>query len=665
MHNWSGVLTIDYPLKEFVAIYLMKFESLAISPMKLFITLSCHLPLLLLLFGVPLRANVSAGPLVGPFGFYRKIDPKWLPDDSRQWQRTAESVFLSDLSKVVPGSALTTGRRQLGKWKLLPFETVDLKGIALSTYMNTGAPEVRIPLHRTGWYAVYIGLSTTSGGITKATRNGVRVKLSRDRNFRRMANNLELISPRRDVVQEQFLDVSHLEASDEVVIAPMHNQPSTIAYVRLVPLTNDEQIAWHRDLAETQYNTSIYTADGGSWIWPYDPRSVADLQDHFRGMPATDVGKWWFQIGADQVYYRSKVGTLRFEGVEDYHKPLRKDHAESLRLLLAKGINPLQVAREAAREQGSEFHVIMRPAAWAASYPFEELFASRFYNEHPEWRCVDYEGKRVMYMSYAVPEVRRHVVAMFKEAVKMVDPDGVGFIFTRGMPMMLWEPAFCESFREVYGLDPRQLPENDARVYDVRARIMNQLLREIRAMLDEVGAQRGGRRYKLSLSPYSNEAGNRRFGFDVATWIREGLVDDIVIAVNSGVVRGPDGGIAPPDLEYYKRLVQGTSVKIYPMVVAVTCTDSKRHAATVLDYLRRGADGISVWDPVMEAGSAGSSIDTGVTSYRGNTMDLLSYMGHRKLFEYWNEHGFPEIRSFPMQRLGDNTYSKWYPNSGY
>lgn len=42
----------------------------------------------------------------------------------------------------------------------------------------------------------------------------------------------------------------------------------------------------------------------------------------------------------------------------------------------------------------------------------------------------------------------------------------------------------------------------------------------------------------------------------------------------------------------------------------------------LLCYLRRGADGIAVWDPVREANSAGSSLGAGATHYRGNTMGL-------------------------------------------
>lgn len=632
----------------------------ALSPK---IRLLCQIVLAGILMPLSLGAKDAS---LENFGFNRKIDPQWLPDDSRQWERADESVFITDLSQVQPSWGLHTGWRQRNSWKLLPYETEQLKGVAISTFMDTEPPVVRVDLGRTGWHAVYIGLSTTTGGIGRVTRNGVRVKLTGDKRYRRMGNNLELLEPRRDSIQEQFLDVSNLKEGDEVLIRAMNDYPSTICYVRLVPLNEEEWKGWNRDLSQTRFRSSVYTFDGGGWIWPHKPRTAEDLKEAFRGMETSDAEKWHFQIGADQVYYPSKVGTLRFEGTVDFHKPMRKDHADSLYYLLAHDVNPLQVARDAAREQGREFHIIMRPEAFAAGYPFEEIFASQFYADHPEWRCVDYEGKSIMYMSYAVPEVRQHVVAMFREAVEMVDPEGVGFIFSRGMPMILFEPAFCEQFMAIHHVDPRTLEEEDPRILAVRAQIMTTLLQEIRTMLDEVGAQRGGKFYEIAVSTFSHKKGNLRFGFDVESWVKKGLVNDIVIAVNSHYVRGPRGGIAKPDIEFYKNAVKGTDVGIYPMVVSVATGTKAEHVAKVVDYLRQGADGLSVWDPVVESMAASNRVPiNAATRYRGNIFDLMAYMGHRELMEYWHEHEFPDVQSFPLLRLGDNTYSKWYPNAAY
>src|SRR5688572_25766656 len=55
------------------------------------------------------------------FGFSRPIKPQFFPDDSRQWKGYHQSVMLTDLSRAEPASALHPGRREKGKWKVLPF----------------------------------------------------------------------------------------------------------------------------------------------------------------------------------------------------------------------------------------------------------------------------------------------------------------------------------------------------------------------------------------------------------------------------------------------------------------------------------------------------------------------------------------------------------------
>src|SRR5687767_489825 len=68
------------------------------------------------------------------YGFSRPIQPQYFPDDPRQWHGYEQSVLLTDLSQVQPASALNTGRREIRKWKVLPYEAKNFKGNALSIY---------------------------------------------------------------------------------------------------------------------------------------------------------------------------------------------------------------------------------------------------------------------------------------------------------------------------------------------------------------------------------------------------------------------------------------------------------------------------------------------------------------------------------------------------
>lgn len=325
---------------------------------------------------------------------------EYFKQDSRSFSQSASAIVHHDLSKAEPASALITGRRQKGRWKQIPFETAEWKGTALSIYGATNPPTVRLPLAERGWHAIYVGLATTSGGFNIGG-NGIRARLAGEPVFKRLANNLALLPKRRAVIQECFLTIAELKGQP-VEIAPLPGLPATVCYVRTVPLT-EEEVKVAR--APSAHRTSIATFDGHSWIWPFKPTSAEQLAEEFRGFEDSDVGKWWFQVtGSDLVCYPSLVGSYPGQGTEDFPTDAYAGYTRSLETLFKKGVNPLKVARDAAKAQGAEFHVMLRPGGWAGSMPYEETFNSRFYAEHPEWRCIDRDGTPTFYMSYAVPE---------------------------------------------------------------------------------------------------------------------------------------------------------------------------------------------------------------------------------------------------------------------
>lgn len=599
----------------------------------------------------------------GNFDFKRKINPAWFPDDPRQWSQYAQSLVITDLAQVKEQTGLTTGQREKGKWKVLPYEIGKVKGRALSAYYSTNPPPVKLQLGQRGWHAVYVGLSTVSGGITQAQASGIMARLDRESIFRRMKNNMRLTSIRGDVVQEIFLSVANLEPSDSLEIKPYPNLPATVMYIRLVPLGENERLAWEADGNDVARRSAVATFDGHSWIWPYQPRTASDLQGVFRGFERTDYSQWWFGItGADLVVYPSKVGTIAGATTKDFPTAAHEQYTQSLLHLIKNGVNPLLVAREAAREQGRDFHVFIRPQAWGASIPFEETFDSKFFQDHPEWRCVDREGRRTLHMSWAVPEVRQHVLAVFREAVEMSDPDGVGIFFNRGMPLMLWEKAFADQFREEYGLDIMKVDAEDRRIHALRGKIMTGFMGDLRAMLDEIGAAKEGRRYKISASTLAAERFNTRFGLDLKSWVKKGCIDQLSImaAFHTAV---PGQAYAPPDMAYYRRVVAGSNVKVFPYVVAWSTKlwsepNPKGLCRLVLQWYKEGADGICVWDPHPESGY-------GDNAHQGQPFDLLAYLNHRELLAYWAEHGVPLPANRLVTRLGENEYSPLYPNTGY
>lgn len=579
--------------------------------------------------------------------------PEMFPTDSRNWSRQSEAMLITDLSQVTPAEAVIKGTRKKGKWKTVPYATADFKGWALSAYGPTAPPLVRVPLSARGWHAVYLGISTVSNGFN-AQKNGLKAKLGSERVFRHTANNLALLANRRDVIQEQFLSVAYLDG-DSVEMIPLPGEPVTVCYIKLVPLTAEEAKQWPAQHApeNSRTRTAIGTFDGHSWIWPYQPKNAEDLLANFRGFEDSDIGKWWFQVvGADLVCYPSKVGTIPGEDTEDFNNGANASYTTALRRLFKMGINPLRVAREAARAQHAEFHVMLRLGGWQAAIPLEEEFHSKFYVAHPEWRCVDRDGTPTMYMSYAVPEVRRHLVDVLKETLDL-QPEGVGFLCNRGMPTMLWEPAFSDRFKKQYNTDAHDVPEDDPRIYALRGAFMTEFVTEIRAMLDETAKAQGRKeRYKISLGTFSKEEDNQKWGMDLPLWIQRGLVDDLGVAWFSHHT-----SFAQPDMAYYKRITQGSKVGVYPFVIAWKPGTPKELCKTVTDFYAAGATGIAIWDPQTENGWPGTP--------HGNIFDTLALLGHRDLIAQWKTQGVPLPLSIPLTQLDENFYSRFFPNTGF
>ena len=295
---------------------------------------------------------------------------------------------------------------------------------------------------------------------------------------------------------------------------------------------------------------------------------------------------------------------------------------------------------------------MLRPAGWKAAIPFEETFNSKFFEAHPEWRCVDRDGTPTLHMSYAFPEVRRHLLEIFRETLEL-QPDGVGFLFNRGMPMILWEEAFGARFQAMHHADARTVPEDDPRILATRAAIMTDFMQEIRALLDATARQQGRtQRYKISLGTFAREEDNQKFGFDLPRWIEQGLVDDLGVAWFAHHT-----SFAQPDMAYYSRLTKGTKVGVYPFIISWKSGKPADLCKKVTAFYEQGASGIAIWDPQVETGWTEQP--------HGNLFDTLSQIGDRELIARWAKEGVPLPLATPLTRLDENHYSRWFPTTGF
>ena len=142
---------------------------------------------------------------------------------------------------------------------------------------------------------------------------------------------------------------------------------------------------------------------------------------------------------------------------------------EALQIMSGKGIDTLQEVVEYCHGMGVKVHASNRMEAFQCNAPFEHYFTGDLYEDHPEWRCIDIDGREIARMSYAYEGVRDLVTNIFKEVASNYDIDGINLIFNRGAPFLLYEDPLIEGFRTETGLDARELSERDERYLEYRA----------------------------------------------------------------------------------------------------------------------------------------------------------------------------------------------------
>ncbi|HUS81114.1 MAG TPA: hypothetical protein VM283_07580 [Armatimonadota bacterium] len=539
------------------------------------------------------------------------------------WEREDEAVVISDMTQCRPVDALSDARER-GKWTVFDYEIGPHTGKLVSAAPEAEAPELKLPLEAEGWHAVYIGFMGSK----------LRAKLSSDPAF-------VCRTRKGGPVEEVLFKVADL-TGEELHIAQYHEPAPaecTVAWVKLVPLSAAEVAQLQADRADASTRRLAISIDGYSYIGAEGLCTRAQVLEDVEELRNSDFGTLYVCVGgADLLNYPSEHGNMPGVGPDGvqgvYSRPVDRQYAEAVTKMAEAGINPTQVYIEGARSMGMTVHASIRPAAWAYPWPLENVFISRFYADHPEWRCVDRDGTEVARMSFAVPEVRQHLVEVLREAVGF-GADDVNISYNRGAPLVLYEEPFCRLFQERYGEDPRVLPEGDERVRALRVEIMTQFMREVRQMLDDEQARRGdGRRLGISAFVYANEADNLQFGIDVRGWVQAGLLDEVAPYAGAGGAKARDF-----DLQFFREACGERGVPWRPTMIGWRAPELDAMMQQVLDWYDAGASGVTFWD--------GNSLST-----RTDSWAIVSRLGHIDELRRRAGEGVPAPTVYRPHRIG-------------
>ena len=192
-----------------------------------------------------------------------------------------------------------------------------------------------------------------------------------------------------------------------------------------------------------------------------------------------------------------------------------------------------------------------------------------FKEKHPEWMLGDQFDEFPTSLNFAIPEVRKLKLRTIEEIFQKYDFDGVELDLMRF-------PRFFSAFLEY---------RNSV--------ILTDFLRTVRQRLNEQARQRG-RTIKLAVRIDDNLVAARLNGFDIGTWIDEGLIDILIV-----------GDYAFPgskDVQRFRELTDGSPVNLYvcvahPSKVIGGANFVRGDASAVLrglaaNYWSQGADGM-------------------------------------------------------------------------
>lgn len=278
----------------------------------------------------------------------------------------------------------------------------------------------------------------------------------------------------------------------------------------------------------------VINDDGFSAFFSGEYQSVEDLRRKVRSFADTQVAVLeWCIVSGSRVNFPSRTVELVGAGVTDFPRRGDKLVAETLHRLAMEGTDTLAVVADACREAGIACYASLRMNGdYSANWMGETLprmFNSDFWRSHPEFRVRGKAGEDRTKLSYAFPEVRAFRLGLVREAAER-DIAGINLDFLRHPDFFGYEEPLVQAFQARHGIDPRTIAATDPRWLALRAEIMTGFVREVRRVLDAAGERKGRR---LGLSARVDWKAWRAWGCDVETWVKEGLLDYLVLAQRS------------------------------------------------------------------------------------------------------------------------------------
>ena len=323
-------------------------------------------------------------------------------------------------------------------WRYSPYETMSgIKGTMIWSSAESGFRELSMPLPSAGPCRIFFGMACL-GEYTS-----IKLRLSGEKQRRMMRGFginwfpecFEYLYKEADL-KGQSLEISTYE-----------NNLSALAWVRIEKMECEPP---------KRIRQCVATLDG------YWTDTLDTYYDKIAALSGGNVSRIQFCLGESDVvsHFKTKVGTNCCDPRFGIHMtPLHKAITEQVNKMHNEEPELLPKLIAFSHECKMEFYGAIRLGACYMPCLSEY---SEFFHSHPEYHCTLQDGTHIARLSFAIPEVRRHFLALMDEMTDF-DLDGFNLILMRSVPLVAFEPAFCEAFEARFGLSPLGLPEDDKR----------------------------------------------------------------------------------------------------------------------------------------------------------------------------------------------------------
>ncbi len=594
-----------------------------------------------------------------------------------------------DLGNLCEPSCHISPLRELFRWNSVPYETAQFQGTLLVSAYNGQPENVTLPLGLSGWYRIYVGLGAY--GCTGEFPDIINLKLTDDDAFMHLSPSAQAGYAYHSI-QECFWRCADLSGQSLEIGKHREGQPceALLAWVRVVPMDDQEVASWKADLARKDTKRIYATNDMHGMLSLYGLKKKEEWRSVVQEYIDSDVE--WLSL----------ENILCFDGELSTGNPqnfafCRPGDSDVQRLLKQYfTLDMLSDLVTYGAQKDIKICLSLRMGAWGMEFPYDQMyFDNAFALAHPELRCIDRDGSPIDALSYAYPEVQDYMIDRFVQ-MAATGCAAVEMIFSRGVPYVLFEEPFLRLYRERYGEDPRELPLDHPKVTELRCEILTGFVRRLRTSLNGARSEKPlGLHARVQFCLYDC----RHVGVDPEVWAREGLITAIIsypqrireilpgelwqteqpghlnlesygefvrTSETSTILRQQDFRFLPPfkdsrgvlqgpadqeeRVSEFMRLEEAYGVQIY-LEILPRFLSPEEYRERALELYRCGCGHISLWDTYMRAP-------------RKAEWSMVRRLGHREELSSYTSGEGELYRQVRLLKIGSKDVSRYKPAWG-